>query len=467
MQTECKGEEYRFQDLKRRQVVADFEGGRLTSDAGALLLREVDQRFGVIQQFSGCFEDRRDEGLIEHPLRDLLAQRVMGLALGYEDLNDHDDLRLDPLLAVAVGKSDPLGEDRFRDRDRGSALAGKSTLNRVELSAVSTDQCKKTPVDPEAVEQFLVDLFIQTRREKPERLILDVDTTCDVVHGQQEGRFFNGFYDEYCYLPLYVFCGASLLSARLKSSEEDAAAGTVQDLERIVGHLRQAWPEVEIWVRADSGFARDEIMSWCEEQPQVQYVLGFARNSRLASMIDSEMEQARQRRDESGEPARVYADLDYRTRRSWSRRRRVVAKCEYTLEGANPRFLVTSLKSDRIGARGLYEQTYCARGDMENRIKEQQLGLFSDRTSTSKIKSNQLRLWLSSVAYWMVHLLREFGLQGTRMARAQAWTIRCKLFKIGAQIRVSVRRVAVHLASGCPYQDVFAQAWANLAPAGT
>ena len=467
MRTECKAESYRFQDLGSRKVVADFTGGRLTSDAGALLLREVEERFKVIEQLAECFEDGRDPGLIEHSVRDLLAQRVMALALGYEDLNDHDELRQDPLLAVAVGKSDLLGEARFTQRDEGQALAGKSTLNRLELSASESSQYKKTPVNPEKVEQLLVDLFIQTREKEPELLILDVDTTCDVVHGQQEGRFFQGFYDEYCYQPRYVFCGAWLLSANLKTAEVEAAAGTVEDLERIVVRLREAWPGVEIWLRADSSFARKEIMNWCEGQTEVHYVMGFARNSKLTGMISEAMEQARQKRQQSGQPARVYRDLRYRTRQSWSRERRVVAKAEHTLEGPNPRFLVTSLDADRIGAAELYEQTYCARGDMENRIKEQQMGLFADRTSTGKIKSNQLRLWFSSVAYWLVQLLREVGLKGTRMARAQCWTIRTKLLKIGAQIRVSVRRVAVRMASGCPYQDVFFQAHTNLASGGT
>jgi hypothetical protein len=467
MRTECKPESYQFQDLGRRKVVADFSGGRLTSDAGALLLRQVEERFGVIEQLATCFEDQRDPGLIEHSVRDLVAQRVMALALGYEDLNDHDELRQDPLLAVAVGKRDLLGEKRFTERDEGKALAGKSTLNRLELSAAESNEYKKTPVNPEAVERLLVDLFIQTRAQEPQLLILDVDTTCDVVHGQQEGRFFQGFYDQYCYQPRYVFCGPWLLSARLKTADVEAAAGSVEDLECIVTRLREVWPEVEIWVRGDSSFARDEIMNWCEEQTGMHYVFGFARNRKLAGMIGEEMEQARRLRQESGQPARVYRDLRYRTRQSWSRERRVVAKAEYTLEGANPRYLVTSLEAERIGALELYEQTYCARGDMENRIKEQQMGLFADRTSTGKIKSNQLRLWFSSAAYSLLQLLREVGLKGTRMARAQCWTIRIKLLKIGAQIRVSVRRVAVRMASGCPYQDVFAQAYANLASAST
>jgi len=466
MQTECKADRYRFQDLGSRRVEADFCGGTLTSDGGALLLREVEKRYGLIESLASCFEDHREAGLIEHSVRDLLAQRVMGLALGYEDLNDHDDLRRDPLLAVAVGKTDPEGGDRHADRDRGCALAGKSTLNRLELSAGERDEYKKTPVDPEKVKSLFVDWFIARQEAPPRLLILDVDTSCNVVHGTQEGRHFHGFYDAYCYLPLFVFCGPWLLSARLKSSQGDATEGTVEDLDRIVAQLRQAWPGVEIWVRGDSSFAREEIMSWCESEG-VHYVFGYCRNVKLAGMITSEMAQARQKREETGRAARVFADLHYRTRRSWSRPRRVVAKAEHTAEGANPRYLVTSLPVERIGPRELYEQTYCARGDMENRLKEQQMGLFSDRTSTRRLKSNQLRLWFSATAYWMLQLMREVALKGTRLARAQCWTIRNKLLRIGARVRVSVRRVAVHLATGCPYQDVFARAWENLVPAGT
>jgi hypothetical protein len=453
--------------LGKRQVVADFKGGRLTSDAGALLLRSVEERFGVIEQLSRCFEDKRDPRWVEHTVRDLVAQRVMGLALGYEDLNDHDELREDPLLAVAVGKRDPLGAERLAEGDQGKALAGKSTLNRLELSAAESDQYKKTPVDGEKVGRLLVDLFIQTREESPQQLILDIDTTCDVVHGKQEGRFFQGFYDEYCYQPRYVFCGPWLLSCTLKTAEVEAAAGAIEDVQSIVRRLREAWPEVRIWVRADSSFARDEIMNWCEQEPGVDYVVGFARNSKLTGMISEELEEARRLRDQSGHSERLYRDLRYRTRESWSRERRVVAKAEYTREGSNPRFLVTSLAKEDFPAEWLYEQIYCARGDMENRIKEQQMGLFSDRTSTRRIKSNQLRLWFSSFAYWLVLLLREVGLKGTRMARAQCWTIRTKLLKIGAQIRVSVRRVWVSMASACPYQDVFALAWRNLNSGGT
>ncbi len=462
MDTECTPESYRFQDLGKLKVVADFLGGTLTSDGGALLLREVESRFGVIEKLAGCFEDRRDPSMTEHPVRDLVAQRVMGLALGYEDLNDHDELRLDPLLATAVGKKDPRGGERVREADRGKALAGKSTLNRLELSAAESDAYKKTPVDAEKMQEAFVELFLETREEEPKRLVLDVDTTVDGLHGRQEGRFFNGFYDQYCYLGRYVFCGPWLLSAQLKSSGEDAAAGAVHDLKRIVKQLRCAWPKVEIWIRADSGFARDEIMDWCEGEPGVEFVIGLARNSRLVGMVEKELEQARERFQETEKAARVFTDLRYRTRTSWSRERRVVAKAECTQLGDNPRFLVTSLPVERIEARLLYEQTYCARGDMENRIKEQQMGLFSDRTSTRRLASNQLRLWFSSAAYWLLQLLRERGLKGTQLARAQCWTIQKKLLKIGARVRVSVRRVAVRMASGYPYQQVFAQTWRHL-----
>ncbi len=465
MGTECKGKSFRFQDLGKRCVVADFEGGEITSNAGALLLREVERRHGVIAALAECFEDHRAAEMVEHPVRDLVAQRVMGLALGYEDLNDHDDLRRDPALAAAVGKEDPLGGGRVRESERGKALAGKSTLNRLELSAAERDGCKKTPVDAGRARDLFVELFVATAGEPEGPLVLDVDTTMDAVHGSQEGRWFNAFYNEHCYLARYVFCGQWLLSAQLRSAKEHAAAGTVEDLERIVPRLRRAWPEVGIVVRADSAFAREEIMAWCETNG-VEYVIGMARNTRLEGMILAEMAVAGRRREETGGAAREFADLRYRTNSSWSRERRVVAKAECTPSGDNPRFVVTSLEAAEVGAGELYERVYCGRGDMENRIKEQQMGLFSDRTSTRRMASNQLRLWFASAAYWLLHLLRETGLKGTSLARAQSWTIQLKLLRIGALVRVSVRRVSIRMAGGCPHQDVFARAWERLAAGG-
>ena len=463
MQTKCNAKKLEMQPLGSRQVVCDFNGGKLTSDAGGLLLREVESRFGVIRQLSECFQDHRSPLLIEHTVPEMLSQRVYGLALGYEDLNDHDALRHDVLQGVLAGKRDPTGQDRFRERDEGKACAGRCSLQRLEQSASGTSEYCKTPVDAEAVERLFLDLFIQTREEAPEELVLDIDPTDVEIHGNQEGRHFNAHYDKHCFLPLYIFCGPWLLSARLKTSDVDAAFGTVEELERIVGRFRQEWPQVRILVRADSSFSQDKIMSWCEAAPGVDFVFGLSKNSRLVKKIAPQLEQARQMRDETGKAARLFSSFSYRTRKSWKRERRVVGKAECTLQGENPRFVVTSLK--QVGAQHLYEEVYCARGEMENRLKEQQLGLFSDRVSASKLKVNQLRIWLSAAGYWLFQLFRHYALKGTRMARAQCWTIREKLLKVAARIRVSVRRVYFSLSEEFPAADVFVQAWANLASA--
>jgi len=454
-----------FQGLKNRVIEAAFEGGRITSDGGALLLREVERVTGIIEQFAVCFEDHRSAQWVEHSVEELVAQRVYALALGYEDLNDHDRLRCDTMLGVLAGKADPTGGDRIRERDRGKACAGKSTLNRMELTAKGSsgrDRYKKIVLDEEAVDRFMVEVFLQAHGQAPERIILDLDATDDPVHGNQEGRFFHGYYDEYCYLPLYIFCGDDLLCARLRVSNIDASGGAKEELERIVGQIRARWPEVEIWIRGDSGFCREEIMVWCEGQRNVRYILAIAKNSRLVEEIEAELEQARQTYEETGEAARVYKEFSYQTRESWSRERRIVAKAEHLAKGANPRFVVTSLSVERADARTLYEDLYCARGDMENRIKEQQLDLFADRTSTAKLRSNQLRLYFSSIAYVLMQQLRRLALAGTELARAQCGTIRLKLFKMGAQIRISVRKVSVSLAGGYPYAAAFTQAHNNL-----
>jgi hypothetical protein len=451
-----------LQGLGKRRVEADFDGGTLSSDGGGLLLREVESRHGVISGFARCFRDGRNPLWTEFTLEQLVAQRVYGLALGYEDLNDHDDLRRDPLMGVLAEREDPLGQDRHFERDRGKPCAGKSTLNRLELSAAGGSRLKKTPVDPDAVERFLADVFIQSRGRPPAEVVLDCDATDDPLHGDQEGRFFHGYYKEYCYLPLYIFCGGFLLASKLRPSDIDASEGTVEELKRIVGQLRQAWPDVRIVVRGDSGFARDKIMSWCEANG-VGYIFGLARNPRLEKELEKELRQAKRRKGRGKKPARLFKEFSYRTRTSWSRERRVVGKAEYTERGANPRFVVSSLPRELIKARRLYETLYCMRGQAENRIKEQQLGLFADRTSTGKMKSNQLRLWFSSVAYLLLHLLRREGLKGTSMAQAECGTIRLKLLKVAVRIVVSVRRVAFSLASGCPYQSLFRQALASLA----
>ena len=465
MRTECNQQSFAFHALGRREVVARFDGGRITSDAGGLLLRETEQATGIIRQFAACFTDHRDPDLIEHPVEDLIAQRVYALALGYEDLNDHDDLRHDPLLAALVGKADPLGRDRLRSRDRGKALAGKSTLNRVELTPVRADaksRYKKISVSQRAVQQLFTEVFLQSYDTPPERIVLDLDATDDLIHGRQAGRFFHGYYKNYCYLPLYIFCGEHLLCARLRPSDIDASAGSVKELQGIVGRIRERWPQVEIVIRADSGFCREPIMRWCEDN-DVGFVLGLAKNDRLIGEIEAERQQAKRQFEHTGQSARVFKDFTYQTIKSWSRPRRVVGKAEHLAKGANPRFVVTSLSAEAFDARSLYEEEYCARGDMENRIKEQQLYLFADRTSAATMRANQQRLWFSSVAYTLMTALRRLGLKNTKMADARCDTIRLKLLKIGARIRVTVRKVWVSLAENCPYQPLFRQVYDNLA----
>ncbi len=465
MKTECNPTQLEFHALGRREVVGRFDGGNITSDAGGLLLRETEKRTGIISGFARCFEDLRNPEMIEHTVAELVAQRIYGLALGYEDLNDHDDLRRDPLFAVLVGKEDPEGERRAREQDRGKAAAGKSTLNRLELTPADPTEAelryKKIIMKPAEIDRLFVDVFLQAHEKAPEEIILDVDATDDPLHGNQEGRFFHGYYMNYCYLPLYIFCGEFLLGARLRSSNIDASEGTVEELERIVRQIRTVWPMVKIIVRGDSGFCRDEIMAWCETN-HIDYVLGFAKNERLKAIIAEELRQAQELYEGTKKAARVFKDFRYETRESWTRERRVVAKAEYLEKGANPRFVVTSIDMKQLDSRTLYEQLYCGRGDMENRIKEQQLWLFADRTSTGKMRANQLRLYFSSAAYALVQALRRLGLAGTQMASAQCNTIRLKLLKVGAQVKVTVRKVWISLAGGYPYADLFHQIYRNI-----
>jgi Transposase DDE domain group 1 len=448
MTAECNQFVLGFHPLKRREIRAQFDGGAITSDGGGLLLREVEKRIGILHQFAACFSDYRNADLIEHTVQELVAQRVYGLALGYEDLNDHEDLRNDPLLAVLVEKSDPSQE----------ALAGKSTLNRLELTretASRKERYKKIVLDHGEVDRLLVQVFLEAHQEAPQEIILDLDATDDPLHGKQEGRFFHGYYGHYCYLPLYIFCGEFLLCARLRSSNIDASAGSVEELRRIVAQIRSVWSQVRIVVRGDSGFCREELMSWCEAEG-VDYLLGLAKNERLKAEIEKEMGEAKARYQQTGRAARLFKEFVYQTRESWSRARRVVAKAEHLEKGENPRFVVTSLSREAWPMQALYEERYCARGDMENRIKEQ-LMLFSDRTSTHYLRSNQLRLYFSSIAYVLLQMLRRLGLEGTELAKAQCSTIRLKLLKIGALIRITVRKVWVSLAGGYPYVTLFLQ----------
>ena len=418
----------------------------------------------MLRRLSHCFIDHRNPERIEHSPETLVKQRVMGIALGYEDLNDHDELCRDSLLALLSDCPDVTGARRSRAQDGGKPLAGKSTLNRFELTPLDADaksRYKKIVADSSAMDALLVDLFLESYETPPQEIVLDVDATDAPLHGKQEGCFFHGYYGHYCYLPLYIFCGEQLLCARLRTADQDAAAGTVEELEPIVTRIRAQWPEVRIILRGDSGFCRDEIMSWCETH-QVDYVLGLAKNNRLKKFIIDEMEQAKGLYGSTGKAARVFGDFRYRTLKSWSCERRVVGKAEYLSKGENPRFIVSSINQESCDTRRLYEEVYCARGDMENRIKEQQLALFADRTSTHKMHANQLRLYFAAFAYSLMQALRRLALKGTELAKAQCDTLRLKLLKIGTQIRVSVRKVWLSFAESYPLAALFQQVFAQL-----
>jgi hypothetical protein len=408
----------------------------------------------LVDRFAACFTDSRVPDLIEHQVTALVGQRIFGIALGYEDVNDHDHLRHDPLMAVLAGKLSA------RRRDC-APLAGKSTLNRLELSRAAPTRYHKISHDPTGIERLFVDLFIEAHKTAPGQIILDLDATDDPIHGHQEGRFFHGYYDCYCYLPLYIFCGRHLLAARLRRSNIDGAAGAVEEVARIVAQIRARWPRVRVLLRADSGFCRETLMVWCEAN-RVDYLFGLARNARLEAEIAAELAEAAEESRVTGQSARRFRDFMWSTLDSWSRRRRVIGKAECTRGDANPRFIVTSLDPKAAEARHLYETVYCARGEMENRIKECQLDLFADRTSTHTMGANQLRLWFASMAYVLLCALRRIGLAHTQFATATCGTIRLALLKIGALVRVSVRRVHVAMASGCPYQHEYALAHAML-----
>lgn len=466
MKTECNTKSIGFQRHNKREVVGRFDGGAISSDAGGLLLREVEDISGVIKQAAACFTDHRAENLIEHTVEDLVGQRVFGLALGYEDLNDHDRLRFDSLLATVVGKKDPEGKDRKREEDKGKPLATSSTLNRLELTGekvAEDERYKKICLDMEKGSLLFTNLFLQKPGPEPNTLILDLDATDDPLHGNQEGRFYHGYYKCYCYLPLYITCGESLLWAQLRPSNIDASAGSVAALVKIVTLIRNKWPGVRIIIRADSGFCRERIMAWCEDPSnKVDYILGLAKNERLKRKTGKAIKKSRRQYAATGQSSRVYRQFNYSTLKSWSKSRRVIAKAEYIKNKENYRFVVTSMTHQEVTPQQLYENWYCARGDMENRIKEQQLDMFADRTSTESMRSNQIRLWFSSLAYTLVQLLREYGLVGTEMARAQCGTIREKLFKIGGRIKISVRKVWIHFSKSYPYKELFTKIATNL-----
>jgi len=442
MPTQCNQTEMNFGSCGGRKLVGAFDGGAITSNGGAVLLGAADRAMRLTARLAECFRDLRVADAVTHSVADLLRQRIFGIALGYEDLIDHDALRFDPALTAVLGK--PTGQ-----------LAGKSTLNRLEHAAkIGLDRHHKLDHDVAAIERLPVDIFLDAHREAPIRIVIDLDATDDPLYGEQEGRHFHGYYDCYCYLPLYIFCGRHLLAARLRSSSVDAADGAREEVARIVAQIRERWPRTTIVIRADSGFCRDDLMSWCEEN-NVKYVLGLAGNSRLGARLAPDMAVARAKAKRTGQPARVFADFEYRTRRSWSAKRRVIGKAEWTKGEANPRFIVTNVHPAFGAARFLYESVYCQRGEMENRLKECQGDLFADRTPAPTMRANQLRLWLASFAYILMCAVRRIGLAGTKLEAATCGTIRIALLKIGALVTVSVRRVKLAFASACPGREVF------------
>ena len=445
MPTQCSENELDLGRSAGRKLVGAFDGGAITTNGGAVLLAGAERGLRLADRLAACFTDLRAADAVKHTLPDLLRQRIFGIALGYEDLIDHDALRFDPALAAVIDNP-------------GGALAGKSTLNRLEHAGkIGQDRHHKLDHDTAAIERLFCDLFLDAHSKPPTRIVIDLDATDDRLYGEQEGRHFHGYYDCYCYLPLYIFCGRHLLAAKLRSSANDAADGATEEVARIVGHIRERWPRTTIVIRADSGFCRDDLMSWCEENG-VQYVLGLAGNERLVSQIASEMKAAERKAKRTGQPARVFADFSWRTRKSWSAKRRVIGKAEFTNGSANPRFIVTNVHAAFGSARFLYETVYCQRGEMENRLKECQGDLFADRTPTPTMRANQLRLWLSSLAYVLMCAVRRIGLAGTKLERATCGTIRLALLKIGARVTISVRRVKLAFASSCPQADVFAMA---------
>lgn len=437
--TECNGLPLTFSTLGRKKIYADFNGGKLTSDAGAVLLREVDKRIGLIDATAACISDPRRPGRITHDLRTLLSQRIFAIAMGYEDLNDHESLRDDPLLQIVT--------ERGMNQQR--PLASASTLCRLENRIDRRAMVKMAEV--------FVEQFIASHDKPPERIVLDFDATDDPVHGNQEGRFFHGYYDHYCFLPLYVFCGDQLLVSYLRPSKIDAAKHSRAILKLLVRRFRQVWPEVKIIFRGDSGFCRWRLLRWCDKH-DVNYIVGLAKNEVLKRLAAPHLQQAKKQFELMEQKQRRFVEVEYGAA-SWDKKRRVIIKAEHTSQGANPRFVVTNLSGD---PQMLYDDLYCQRGDMENRIKEQQLDLFADRTSCHSFLSNQFRLLLSSAAYVLLESLRRLGLKGTELARAQAGTIRLKLLKIGARITCSVRRVVLHLAGGYPLKELFVQILSRL-----
>jgi hypothetical protein len=451
--TECNQSRFEFADNGKRKIVARFDGGTISTDGGAFLLRQTDQQLNLLPRLAECFLDGRKQSMVEHSILEMLSQRIYGLALGYEDLNDHDQLRNDPVFGVLAGRV-----------DLARSLAGKSTLNRMELGAGTSDRYKKITFWKAGIDELLVKIFLESHQHAPKQIVLDVDATDLPLHGKQEDRFFQGYYDGYCYLPLYIFCGDHVLCARLRAADHDAYFGSLPEIQRIVAQIRTAWPEVKIVLRGDSGFCRNELMSWCEDKG-VDFIFGVARNQRLRKIIGQQLYQAREQWKSTAKPARVFCEFAYGSKKTkkggWDRERRVVAKAEHIDGKENPRFVVTSLSNGDWQPQALYEELYCGRGNMENRIKEQ-FSLFADRVSAETVRANQTRLYYSTMAYVLVSGLRRIGLRGTALAKAQVSTIREKVLKIGAQIRVTVRKVWVSMASSYPWQGLYQEVWTNL-----
>jgi hypothetical protein len=459
MPTHCRPDSLDFGRVEGRAIVAGFDGGEISSDGGALLLARTNKAIRLIERAAAAFTDTRNPDLIEHSVETLVGQRVIAEALGYPDINDHDQLRHDPLLAAVMGKLTARDE-------RCAPLAGKSTLNRLEHSPQegevrAPDRYHKISHDGAAIDQLFLDVFKEAYAAPPKVIVLDPDATDVALHGNQEGRHFHGFYDSYCYLPLYIFCGRHLLCARLRPSSVDAATGIREEIARIVAFIRKHWPETTIVVRADSGFCRDELMAWCEDN-NVHFVLGCAKTAPLVAEIKAELAEAEAEHKTTGRPTRRFKSFDWTTRESWTRARRVVGKAEWTEGAANPRFIVTSLDAEVIDARALYEDVYCKRGEMENRIKETQSDLFGDRMPATTMRANQLRMYFSALAYVLMCALRRIALAGTELERATCATLRLRLLKIGAQVTISVRRVKIALATSCPWRELFETAHERL-----
>ena len=456
MKTQCTQSQFELQEIGGKSVTVKNDGARISSDGGLLLLAQLERKYGIIARVSDAFVDLRNPRLVQHELVPLLKQRIYGLCQGYEDINDHDSWRSDPLLAIACGKV-----------PGATMLAGKGTLNRLELGAKATDaksRYKNIRYHEDRLPSTFIELFMKLHpagRKPPKEIIIDVDATDDPVHGNQEGRIFNGYYDEYCYLPLYMFIDSIPVWAELMTADKDPATGVVPALERIIPAIRLLWKKTRIILRGDSGFCRTDILEWCE-QNDIYYIIGLPKNRRLTRAIGGSIQAVADAWKKTGEPQRIFRDIRYKTKNTWKKARRVIGKAEHLELGANPRFIVTNLETEYGDARSLYEDLYCARGNMENRIKEQKLFMFASRLSTHTLRANQLRLYFSTIAYLFMAILRIGHADDPDIATAQASTIRLRYLKVGAQVSVSTRRIVVHIPESYPYWNSWLKMHAQL-----